>query len=155
MSCKKYIYIYIIAEIIWQVESYFMKHFISIMCSVNTCFFFCFTVYMWNILLCTLSLHFQKSFTITDIYIRIFLFFFLMHVQYLHTFLGSLLIHIQKRVSSVCMEGMPDKVDFQLTTSWVASKYYILTTAEQMSISRNKTQFLNYPIHSVYVSYGT
>lgn len=60
-------------------------------------------------MLCTLSLHiFKKSFTITEITRRIFQFSFQLHIQYLHTFMGSHVMPIYKSVSSDCMEGMPD-----------------------------------------------
>jgi len=62
------------------------------------------------IILCTRSLHFQKSFTITEITRRIFQFSFLMHIQYLHTYVGSHIIPIEKSMSSVSMEGMPHRV---------------------------------------------
>lgn len=58
---------------------------------------------------CTLYLHIlKKSFTITEVIRRIFHFTFQMHIQYLHTFVGSQMTPIQKSVSSDCMEGMAD-----------------------------------------------
>lgn len=51
---------------------------------------------------------FKKSVTITEVIRRIFHFASQMHIQYLHTFVGSQTTPIQKSVSSDCMEGMPD-----------------------------------------------
>lgn len=62
-----------------------------------------------------------------------------MHIQYLHTFMGSHMTPIQKSVSSDCMEGMPD-IDNTLPPYGISfSSCCVLNTRFSKSNTSKKT----------------